>query len=384
MNYTQLFQDHKESRLHGRYLTLAHLAAPIADLPKSTVSVLGNSVQNQPIYAIRLGSGKTKIFMWSQMHGNESTTTKAVFDLIRLLQSTSSIADSLLSQFEFLILPLVNPDGALAYTRENANGVDLNRDAQNRTQPESRLLRKVFDEFAPDFCFNLHDQRTIFGAGASGKPATVSFLAPSYNAEREFNETRLQAVRVINAMNKVIQRFIPNQVGRFDDGFNSNCIGDTFQMMGVPTILFEAGHYPHDYNREQTRFYIFVALLSGLQSIYENDIVRNDFQEYMNIPQNISNFNDFVYKNVKFYCDGSKIISNFAAQYKEVLEDQTIRFKAYISKVGSLDDYFGHTCYDCQGREFSAKGKLTVVEGDEATFMLNEQICFENGQRISQ
>jgi hypothetical protein len=126
-----------------------------------------------------------------------------------------------------------------------------------------------------------------------------------------------------------------------------------------------------------------VALLSGLQSIYENDIVRNDFQEYMNIPQNISNFYDFVYKNVKFYCDGSKIISNFAAQYKEVLEDQTIRFKAYISKVGALDDYFGHTCYDCQGREFSANGKLTVVEGDEATFMLNEQICFENGQRIS-
>jgi hypothetical protein len=382
MNYTQVFQDHKESRLYGRYLTLTHLAASLADLPKTAVSVLGNSVQNQPVYAIRLGSGRTKIFMWSQMHGNESTTTKAVFDLIWLLQSTSPIASTLLSQFEFLILPLVNPDGALAYTRENANGIDLNRDAQDRTQPESQLLRKAFDEFKPDFCFNLHDQRTIFGAGTSGHPATVSFLAPSYNIAREFNETRRQAVRVINAMNAELQRYIPNQIGRFDDGFNPNCIGDTFQMLGVPTILFEAGHYPGDYDREKTRMYIFIALLSGLQSIYENDIVRNEFDDYMNIPQNISNFYDFVYKNVMFCCDGSKIISNFAAQYKEVLQDQQIHFKAYISQVGNMENYFGHHTYDCHGQEFFANGNLTAVEGEEATFSLNAQISFENGHPI--
>lgn len=383
INYSQLFQDHKEPRLHGRYLTLSHLEAPLADLPKEAISVVGYSVQNQPIYAVRLGSGKTKIFAWSQMHGNESTTTKALIDFIRFLQGDSVLANQFLADFQFLLLPLVNPDGAALYTRENANGVDLNRDAIDRSQPESVVLRKAFDDFKPTFCFNLHDQRSIFGAGSTGNPATVSFLAPAYNAEREFNETRLQAVAVINAMNKELQRHIPNKIGRFDDGYNANCVGDTFQLLGVPTVLFEAGHFPQDYEREQTRKYIFVALISGLKSIYEIDIVRNDIDEYMNIPQNIPNFYDFVYKKIKIYCDGSKIISNFAAQYKEVLQDNQIQFRAYISKVGQLDAYFGHTTYDCQELEFIANGNSTPVEGEEATFSLQERIYFENGNQLS-
>ena len=383
MNYEQVHQDYKAQYLHGRYLTLSHLADFFLELPSNSMRILGHSVQNQPIYALQLGTGKTKVYMWSQMHGNESTTTKALVDFVRFLQGESALAKELLAQFTFLLLPLVNPDGASVYTRENANGVDLNRDAYLRTQPESQLLRTAFDAFKPHFCFNLHDQRSIFGAGTTGNPATVSFLAPSYNAEREFNDTRLQAVAVINAMNAELQQYIPNQVGRFDDGFNVNCIGDTFQLLGVPTILFEAGHFPQDYQREITRKYIFIALLSGLQSIYENDIVRNNIENYMNIPQNIPNFYDFVYKKIKINCDTSKIISNFAAQYKEVLEDNQIQFKAYISKVGQLDAYFGHITYDCQEQEFFAKGKLTPIEGEEATFSLQEKIHFENGNLLT-
>jgi hypothetical protein len=52
---------------------------------------------------------------------------------------------------------MLNPDGAALY-RENANKVDLNRDSKHL---QSRVsLRAVF-EFKPDYCFNLHDQRTI-------------------------------------------------------------------------------------------------------------------------------------------------------------------------------------------------------------------------------
>jgi murein tripeptide amidase MpaA len=46
---------------------------------------------------------------------------------------------------------MLNPDGAKSYTRVNANEVDLNRDSQNLTQPESRVLRTAFDLFQPDF-----------------------------------------------------------------------------------------------------------------------------------------------------------------------------------------------------------------------------------------
>ncbi|MBP6374259.1 MAG: DUF2817 domain-containing protein, partial [Flavobacterium sp.] len=222
MNYEQLFQEYKDSRIEGRYVSLAHLAAPLGDIPSDALLILGYSVQNQPIYAVQLGAGQTKVLMWSQMHGNESTTTKALFDFISFLRADVSLSKAMLANFHFLFIPLLNPDGAHQYTRENANGVDLNRDAQNRTQPESVVLRTAFDAFQPNYCYNLHDQRSIFGVGSTGFPATVSFLAPAFNASCSFNAVRTQAVRVINAMHETLQQYIPNRIGRFDDTFNAN------------------------------------------------------------------------------------------------------------------------------------------------------------------
>jgi hypothetical protein len=57
----------------------------------------------------------------------------------------------------------------------------------------------------------------------------------------------MKAIDLIANINTVLQRYIPGQIGRFDDSFNLNCIGDTFQAMGVPTLLFEAGHFEGDY-----------------------------------------------------------------------------------------------------------------------------------------
>jgi hypothetical protein len=195
------------------------------------------------------------------MHGNESTTTKALFDFFNVIHSNDKLGEKLLQEFTFCFLPMVNPDGAELYTRENANKVDLNRDSVDLSQPESQLLRKTFDDFKPDFCYNLHDQRTIFGAGDDGKVATVSFLAPSYNENRDINEVRTKAMNVIVAMNDELQKHIPNQVGRFDDGFNRNCIGDMFTFLNVPTILFEAGHFQDDYDREYTKIKTFFMIL---------------------------------------------------------------------------------------------------------------------------
>ena len=257
MNLEQLFLDNKEKTIEGRYLTLESIEPILNRInTNNQLSVVGHSVQGKPIYKYVIGKGATKIYLWSQMHGNESTTTKALFDFLNLLHSGSELATKFLNHFTFCCLPMLNPDGAKLYTRANANEVDLNRDSQDLSQPESIVLRAVFEEFNPDFCYNLHDQRTIFGVADTGKPATVSFLAPSYNDEREINSSRQKAINVISEMNDVLQELIPGQVGRFDDSFNINCIGDTFQYLGVPTILFEAGHYPGDYHREHTRKYI--------------------------------------------------------------------------------------------------------------------------------
>jgi len=380
MNLEELFNQYKEQSIAGRYLTLDHIQPLLDKLnTNNQVKIIGHSVLNKPIYSYEIGTGETRIYLWSQMHGNESTTTKALFDFINVLNSKSDFADKMLKTFTFYAIPILNPDGAALYTRENANKIDLNRDSQNLTQPESNVLRKVFEDFKPHYCFNLHDQRTIFGAGDSGKPATVSFLAPSYNEARDINDNRLKAINLIAGLNDVLQEYIPGQVGRFDDSFNINCIGDTFQFLGVPTILFEAGHFPEDYQREITRKLIFFSLISSFKLLSENDLVDNRINDYLNISQNKVVFYDFMYKNIKINYDGIEIITNFVAQYKEELIEDKIHFNAYIAEVGDLENYFGHYEYDAKGADYTDDFDNIPKLNQKANFYLNKNVKFVNG-----
>jgi hypothetical protein len=381
MNYENLFSQNLEINLKGRYITLNDIEPVLMKYNSDNqVIIIGQSVLGKPIYKYELGTGKTKVLLWSQMHGNESTTTKALFDFLNLLNSNSDLAKNLLSEFSFCCLPMLNPDGALLYTRENANNIDLNRDAQNLTQPESKLLRSVFENFKPDYCYNLHDQRTIYGVGKDNiKPATVSFLAPAYNENRDINEGRAKAIKVIVAMNNILQKFIPNQVGRFDDSFNINCVGDTFQFLNVPTILIEAGHFQVDYDRELPRKFVFIALVEGLKKIYENDIVSNKIEDYMNIPHNKICFYDFIYKNVKINYDNNKIITNFALQFKEEIIDNQLVFNAYTAAIGDLEGFSGHFELDVQEALYEDLDLNIPKIDQKAEFSLGKSIIFVNG-----
>jgi len=380
MNLEQLYRQYKEASIEGRYIILEDIYPILEKLnTNKQLEIIGKSALDIPIYKFQIGTGKIKILLWSQMHGNESTTTKALIDFLNFLNGGSLLAKKFLKTFTFCSIPMLNPDGAKLYTRENANKVDLNRDSKELSQPESRVLREAFENFEPNFCFNLHDQRTIFGVGTTGKPATLSFLAPAYNDAREINETRLKAINLIAGINDVLQSLIPGQVGRFDDSFNINCIGDAFQYLGVPTVLFEAGHFPNDYLREETRKYVFVSLMSSFNILNENDIVTNRLGDYLSIPQNKVVFYDFLYKNIKINYDGIEIITNFAAQYKEELINDQICFNAYIVHISELDIYFGHFEFDAKGALYQDSGDNFPRINQKANFYLDNNIRFVNG-----
>ena len=220
------------------------------------------------IHQITMGSGSKKILIWTQMHGNESTGTKAVIDLLNYIYtSKDDICSKILENCTIKIIPILNPDGAEYYTRVNAHAIDLNRDAVDIKAKESRLLRTVLEEFSPDFCFNLHDQRTIFGVEGTKNPATISFLAPSEEETRKVTPTRKKTMNVIVAMNSLLQQIIPNHIGRYTDTFYPKATGDNFQKLGYSTILIESGHYKKDYQREKVREFTFISILQGLYHI---------------------------------------------------------------------------------------------------------------------
>ena len=342
------YNSFKENSVTGRYVTMEHLRHKwFGKHDGVTISDIGVSVLGEQIRSISLGHGPQRILMWSQMHGNESTTTKAVLDVVNFLMVPGALSASILDNCSLCIIPILNPDGAERYTRENANGIDLNRDAKDLSQPESRVLRNVFESFKPDYCFNLHDQRTLFGVGETNKPATVSFLSPASDPQRKMTPAREISMRLIVGMNDLLQKTIPGQVGRYDDSFNDNCVGDTFQMLEVPTLLFEAGHHPGDYDREVTRMHIFHAILRAVETIGLNKIENFYLNEYFNIPHNEKSFFDVLIKKPHTINPNLEEGQDIGIRYKEVLQNGSIRLEPEIASVGKLDKFFGHWVIDC-------------------------------------
>ena len=213
------FCYHKEERIIGKYVPYMRLQTVLQDYEQWKIAE-GTSEKGLPIPLYCIGEGEKHILLWSQMHGNESTTTRALLDLFKLFDREGYC----FYNCKLYVIPMLNPDGATLYTRVNGNGVDLNRDAIALSQKESQFLRSTYERVKPDFCFNLHDQRTIFGVG--DKPATVSFLAPAIDEERNITAVRARAAGVIVEMNNCLQMSIPKFIGRFDDSFNPNCTGD--------------------------------------------------------------------------------------------------------------------------------------------------------------
>src|SRR3970040_617697 len=104
MDLEQLFTENKEKSIYGRYLTLESIEPLLEKINTGNqLSIIGKSVLEKPIYKYQIGAGKIKILLWSQMHGNESTTTKGLFDFLNLLNSGSWLAVHLLDSFTFYL-----------------------------------------------------------------------------------------------------------------------------------------------------------------------------------------------------------------------------------------------------------------------------------------
>lgn len=363
MKIRDWYKDNWEHRLEGRYISL-EMILPILDAYKDKfeISYIGISEEDRTIPLIRIGTGKKVILAWSQMHGNESTTTKALFDLFKFLNDPSIYQDKIvdfLNEFSLLVIPMLNPDGSQYYTRENANKVDLNRDFQDLSQRESRYLRSVFKEVQPVMCLNMHDQRTIYGADF-GKPATISFLAPAADIDRNITTARKNAMEKIVRMARGLENLIPGQIGRYDDRFNANCVGDSFQMEGVPTILFEAGHFPDDYQREKTRELVFYSLLTlfGILGPGDKDLGS---EEYFRLPENTTNFRDIILRNAILPLHENAV--DISIQYLETLSEGNIKFVPYVDAIGLLSELYGHMEIDLNFSKILTNSQESLTVG---------------------
>jgi len=129
----------------------------------ATKRVIGYSVENREIPAIFIGKGAKYAIIDGAIHGNEKTGPFACLRVAELLiqyYRTDPYWKSRLSEYTVIIIPVLNPDGFVKNTRENANGKDLNSqfppDA-TPTEPEALALINLMSNYKPTVYVNIHE-----------------------------------------------------------------------------------------------------------------------------------------------------------------------------------------------------------------------------------
>jgi hypothetical protein len=266
------------------------LIEPIIDSPRFRTERIGESVQGRPITAIQVGTGTVKVLAWSQMHGDESAASMALVDVLAWLADTEAdpVRDRLLNTITLTLVPMLNPDGAELFQRQNALGVDVNRDARRLSTPEGRALKGLHDRLKPDFGFNLHDQNARTVAGPNGKQVGISLLAPAISEDRRYDAVRSRARLVAARLAARLGTEIPGQVAKYDDTFNPRAFGDLIQTWGTSTVLIESGALAGDPQKQRLRMLNAAGLIDALVAIGDGSYANADPDWYESLPQNRS------------------------------------------------------------------------------------------------
>lgn len=360
-----------------KHATLVPILENLKTKPGFDVTIAGKSSEGRSIYQVKLGTGPAKVLLWSQMHGDEPTATMAMFDLFRFFGARNDGFDelrtSILTNCTLYFIPMLNPDGAEVYKRRTALDIDMNRDALRLQTPEGRLLKHLQQTLQPLFGFNLHDQSPRYSAGQTKHLATISFLATAYNPAREINDVRRRSMQLIVGMNRTLQQFIPNQVGRYSDEFEPRAFGDNIQRWGTSLVLIESGGYPGDPEKQYIRRLNYVAMLTGLGDIASKAYEREAIEPYETIPENGRSLFDLVIRNVTLTRNGKPYLADLGINRQELpLLNRPEKWyvRGTIEELGDLSTFFGTQELDATGLTLEAEKDLRL--GSEATFVLKK------------
>lgn len=165
----------------------------------------GTSVQNRTIWYAKAGTGPAKYMAWGRQHGDECVGTAAILKVLERLSSKNGNIRKMLERATFILVPIFNVDGSELHTRNNAAGVNLNRDwcmqgqdslpqqctsmgqpvpacscqsdASQFTQPETNAIWNTFILWKPNMTMDIHQSAAALhpetGEYIAGQPVVV-------------------------------------------------------------------------------------------------------------------------------------------------------------------------------------------------------------------
>ncbi len=374
------FREPSLEKRRIKHSDIQGLIQKIGANPKFEVQKVGESIEGRDLHLISIGSGDENIFLWSQMHGDEPTATQAIFDILHFLDSPYLAAEKevILSNLKLHFLPMVNPDGAEVYQRRNALGIDINRDALRLQSPEGRALKRIRDSLDAGFGFNLHDQSRYYNAERTPKPATISYLAAAYNYEKDINEVRANAMKVIVYMDRIIQNYAPGQVGRYSDEFEPRAFGDNIAKWGTSLILIESGGYADDREKQEIRKLNYVSILSALYTIANKSYRDIPLEDYEKIPNNDRKLFDLKIEKVTYGLLGKDYILDLGLFRNEVdlKGHNDFYYRASLGDQGDLSTFYGYETFDATGYRIVAPKMVEVERIGDPYGLLKDGVAY--------
>jgi hypothetical protein len=362
-----LSETYNRWKLHGisnRHFKQSEMMGILDRLQSSHPSLfelreVGKSAEGRSINLIKLGHGPTKIFMWSQMHGDESTATRALLDMVNMIGSdhSESFRKAVIQRTTLFLLPMVNPDGAERCQRRNAQDIDINRDAVALQTPEGRTLKSVRDELEPKFGFNLHDQDPRFAVGNTDRIAAIALLAPAYDEAKSTNEVRRRAIYLASFVADFLSHVVPGHVSRYDDSYDPRAFGDRMQFWGTSTVLVESGGWLDDPEKEYLRKLNAIGLLSSCHAIATGEFLKSDVSLYESLPLNNKNVFDITIRNASCRTSESHPSArvDIGINIEEQRDGETHEVKRVpkIVDIGDLTPFRSFRTIEAQGRLLS-------------------------------
>jgi hypothetical protein len=340
------------------------------------VEEIGRSLLGRELRAITFGSGPVTVLLWSQMHGDEATATMSLADVLAWMTApgTDALRDRVMRELTVVMVPMLNPDGAERFQRENAVGIDINRDARRLSTPEARALKALRDRLNPNFGFNLHDQNARTRVGRDGLQAGIALLAPAADAEKSWGPSRTRARLVAAGIARDLAGDIPGRVAKYDDAFNPRAFGDLMQTWGTSTVLIESGALPNDPDKQRLRRLNAGAIIRALDAIATKSYEMADPNDYDRLPFNTGGAYDLVVRGGQVVLPGMPpLVADVAINY----DDAVARTGPRVREVGDLSAAVSIDTLDATGAFVHARPEAMTSTGGRGYLTIGARAAFD-------
>ncbi|MCE5199343.1 MAG: M14 family metallocarboxypeptidase [Armatimonadota bacterium] len=144
----------------GHYTKLVKRLEMISALPSVALDKIGQfsiDRRDYSMFLIRVGEPgpqKANVMIAAGIHGDEPAGVEAALRFVE----TNASNKSLLSRFHFMVFPCNNPTGWEKGTRENWQGIDLNREfGSRRPAPEVDIIQRALSGNCFELVFEMHE-----------------------------------------------------------------------------------------------------------------------------------------------------------------------------------------------------------------------------------